>query len=104
MSEGVAVGDWKLDLIANELTFAGSHIATLPQQATETLELLMSRHGELVYRREFIEEIWGGDHLRGEKGLTGQIWLLRRVIKGKFPDGLIIKTLPRKGYRLIVRC
>jgi len=89
-------GEFCVDDVERALRRNGE-IVLLPPRVFDTLFLLVSRHGELLTKREMLDEIWK-DAFVEEGNLTQNIYLLRKTL-GKMPDGREwIETLPRKGY------
>ena len=61
----------------------------------------MENKGELVNRPDFIEIIWEGNYLVGEKALTRNVSRLRALLKKhQLEQQLDIKTIAKKGYLL----
>ena len=57
---------------------------------------LARRPGQVVTKRELLDEVWG-DVAVGEAVLTNAVWQLRRAFGGR---GSVIETIPTTGYRL----
>ena len=73
----------------------------LEHQLGQILLLLFDKRGELVEKEVFIEKIWEGNLLIGQKALTKNIFKLRKLLKQYNLEGdLIIETIPKKGYSL----
>jgi eukaryotic-like serine/threonine-protein kinase len=68
----------------------------------EVLALLASAHGAPVTRQAFINAIWDGNDLVGERGVNNTIFSLRRVLQDNDAQHPLIRTLPRRGYQLAV--
>ena len=76
----------------------------LENQLMRILLLLVKHEGELVHKDTFINEIWEGNKLVGAKALTKNIFKLRELCKKNgIEQDIRIETIPKKGYRLIVR-
>ncbi|CAN5609152.1 hypothetical protein BH10ACI3_BH10ACI3_24400 [soil metagenome] len=89
-------GDFRIDA-AKRLLRRNGELIMLPPRVFDTLFLLVSTHGELLTKREMLDEIWK-DAFVEEGNLTQNIYLLRKML-GKMQDGREwIETLPRKGY------
>ena len=74
----------------------------LPPKAMETLLVLASNHGSLVTREELIDEVWGKDH-GSREALSHAISEIRHALDDHADDPKYIQTLPKRGYRLIIR-
>jgi DNA-binding winged helix-turn-helix (wHTH) protein len=68
----------------------------------EVLALLASANGAPVTRQAFINAIWDGNDLVGERGVNNTIFSLRRVLQDNDAQHPLIRTLPRRGYQLAV--
>ncbi|MBX2873832.1 MAG: winged helix-turn-helix domain-containing protein [Saprospiraceae bacterium] len=65
--------------------------------------LLLLHQGQLVPRQTFVDEVWEGNVWVGEKALTRNISRLRSLLRAhQIDDCCLIKTLPKKGYSLMV--
>ena len=74
----------------------------LPPKAMETLLVLASNHGSLVTREELIDEVWGKDH-GSKEALSHAISEIRHALDDHADNPKYIQTLPKRGYRLIIR-
>lgn len=99
-SNGNAVyefGPFRLDTRQHQLLRDGVVVALTPK-AFDTLSILVRRHGEVVSRRELIEQVWLGAFVE-EGGLTRNISVLRKALAGDEGDQAFIETIPKRGYR-----
>lgn len=76
--------------------------ASLEPKVMAVLVRLAETPGELVSRREFTDSIWATEY-GGDESLTRAISLLRKVLARVGAQGVAIETIPRKGYRLVVK-
>lgn len=70
-----------------------------------TLELLLSRNGEIVARHELREALW--PHRRVvmfESSITAVIRELRRALDDNPKAPRFIETVPKRGYRFVAPC
>lgn len=68
----------------------------------EVLKLLIDGKGKVVSKERLISEVWD-NYGGGEEGLLQAISKLRKVFQDDARNPKIIKTIPKKGYRLLVR-
>jgi len=64
--------------------------------------MLVESPDNMVSRKELIDVVWEGNFLVGNKGLTQAIWQLRKILETGV-NGKTIETLPKKGYRLLLK-
>lgn len=96
ISELYEFGEFQLDRGLRTLKRHGEMIPLAPR-VFETLFLLVARNGEVLSKREMLDEIWQ-DAFVEESNLTQNIYTLRKTL-GKQSDGREwIETMPRKGY------
>lgn len=89
-------GQFSVDAVSRTLKRQGELIALAPR-VFDTLFLLVTRHGQVLTKREMLDAVWQ-DAFVEEGNLTQNIYTLRKTL-GKQPDGgEWIETLPRKGY------
>ncbi len=67
----------------------------LEPRLMQILKLLVSKKGEVVPRKAFIEAIWG-NYSSGDELLTHSICLIRNAL-----DKSLIQTIPKQGYMLV---
>lgn len=72
----------------------------LRRKELEVLALLAAAGGEQVARSVFIEQVWQGNPIVGEQGLTDTISALRRSLMDTDRQNPLILTIPRRGYQL----
>ena len=93
-------GDYALD--AERMVLRGPRgVVGLPPKALLTLLALLEQQGEVVFKHQLMERVWGGTFVE-EGNLSQNIFLLRREL-GTSPEGSdYIQTLSRRGYRINV--
>ena len=72
----------------------------LRRKELEVLALLAEAGGEQVARSVFIEQVWQGNPIVGEQGLTDTVSALRRSLLDNDRENPLILTIPRRGYQL----
>lgn len=76
-------------------------LVSLTPKALETLLVLVRSSGEVVGKRELLDEVWP-DTFVEESTLSQNILTLRKTL-GAFEEGSqFIATIPRRGYRFVV--
>ncbi|MDX1459629.1 MAG: tetratricopeptide repeat protein, partial [Xanthomonadales bacterium] len=96
------IGPLTLDLMNNRLAGPAGDTAALPHKSVRVLALLSRNAGHLVTRNELIDRIWDGNYITGPNRLNDEIWKIRRELKAQHGHTVRIKTVPRKGYCLVV--
>ena len=84
------------------IQFGYSEKQSLQPRWIEVLNYLVENHPRIIPREELIDKIWNGNSYVGEKSLTNVIWNLRNSFKKEGEDQLIIETIRKAGYRLLV--
>lgn len=97
--ETIHFEDFELDRRAYELRRGGSvvHLERIP---FDLLNLLVERRGELVTRKEILEQIWGKDvFVDGDNGINTAVRKIRLALKEDPENPRFLRTVPGKGYR-----
>lgn len=76
--------------------------ASLEPRIMQVLLLLLDASGTVVTRDQIFDECWGGV-IVGDDSINRAIGRLRRVLTEVAPGAVDIETIPRTGYRLILR-
>ncbi len=74
----------------------GGHLHLEPR-FVQVLQILMDQNGQTVNRETLVEAVWD-NYGGGDEALTQAISHLRNHLDD--PDGQLIQTIPKKGYRL----
>jgi tetratricopeptide (TPR) repeat protein/TolB-like protein/DNA-binding winged helix-turn-helix (wHTH) protein len=74
----------------------------LSSRASEILLYLASHPGDVLSRDALLSHVWG-DGKGSEEALTHAVSELRHALHDRADDPRFIQTLPRRGYRLLVR-
>jgi len=93
----VHVGRYAVNLPEREV-LCGDRRIQLPWRGFEALQMLIEAKGEVVNREELFARLWPGITV-GESSLNQCIAKLRRDL-GEPPEGGLIETVARRGYRL----
>ncbi len=91
------------DVVVNfkrmEASKKGKPISLSPKEY-QILELLLRHRGEVVSRRQFLEEIWGYDEMPSTRTVDNQLVTLRQKLSPKDPETYIV-TIHGVGYKFI---
>lgn len=93
-------GCCELDTTRHVLRRDGREQAVEPQ-VFDLLHLMLRHPGDLVSRDALIETVWGG-RIVSEATIDARINAARRAIGDDGRAQAVIRTVPRRGYRLIV--
>jgi eukaryotic-like serine/threonine-protein kinase len=90
-----------LDPISGSVTWNGqsTHIR---RQELLLLAVLAAAKGEIVTRQTLIDQVWEGNDLVGESGISVAIYNLRRSLHEGNGSQPLIRTVPRKGYQILL--
>ncbi len=94
----LAVGDLRLDP-ASRRCFRGVTEVHLTAREFALAELLARRHGEVVSRRDIIEQVWDSDVAGDSNVVEVYVGYLRRKLDQPFGSHLL-QTVRGAGYRL----
>jgi DNA-binding response OmpR family regulator len=96
----LTVGDLSLDRSLFALSSEGSSVTLTPTEF-RLMEYMMERAGALVTAEELLEKVWGFfPHTGSGDVVRSHMRNLRRKIGKVVPGREVIRTLPRRGYRL----
>jgi len=82
------------------LLFRDDETVPLAPKVSETLRVLLERHGTVVEKAELLREVWP-DTTVEEIGLARNISQLRKALGDESEAGNFIETLPKRGYRFV---
>lgn len=91
--------DCILDPERRELTRASNAVSVGPQVFDLLLYLVQNRD-RVVSKDHMIEAVWGG-RIVSESTLTSHINAVRKAIGDSGEDQLLVRTIPRKGFRFV---
>ncbi len=93
--------DIKIDFKKLEASRDGEAIS-LTHKEFQILELLIRCKGEVVSRRQFLDEIWGYDEMPSTRTVDNQLLNLRKKLFGKNADTQkFIVTVHGAGYKFV---
>ena len=93
------IGEWWVRPQRNELE-KGAEVVHVEARSMAVL-VCLARHAPGVTTRKFLlEEVWR-DALVSDEVISLAIWELRRALSDSARDPAYIKTVPRRGYRLL---
>jgi DNA-binding response OmpR family regulator len=91
----VQVGDVEVDLTRHEARRGGEVVPLAPREFA-LLAALVEHRGQVLSRRQLLDQAWGYDFYGDERTVDVHVRQLRRKLGG----GLPLATLRRSGYRL----
>jgi len=105
-SQSVRFGGFELDLNTGELRSTEapdpSDKVILREQVFQVLRILLEREGKIVTREEIKGRLWPDDTVVDfDHSINATINTLRRALGDSADDPRYIKTLARRGYRLV---
>jgi DNA-binding winged helix-turn-helix (wHTH) protein/tetratricopeptide (TPR) repeat protein len=94
---------FELDASSSELRRGGGVVKLSPQPC-RVLEALVRQCGEVVSRNDIREQVWSGDtFVDFDQGLNFCIRQIREALGDDADAPRFIETLPRRGYRFLLR-
>jgi len=66
------------------------------------LKYFLEHIGDVVSREELLEKVWDQNVDLFSNSINVHLYNLRKKIKAKLPDHQLIKTVPRKGFKLLL--
>jgi two-component system alkaline phosphatase synthesis response regulator PhoP len=97
--EAVAFADVTVDFKKMEAARKGKPLA-LTAKEFQILELLVRRRGEVVSRRQFLEDVWGYDEMPSTRTVDNQVVTLRQKLSPQDPEAYIV-TVHGVGYKFV---
>ena len=91
------IGSFEFDIETGELRGASGRAVPLRPQTARVMAALLSREGDLVSKRELMDEVWTDTHVTDDS-LVQCICEIRKALGPK--DGKLLRTVPRHGYRI----
>ena len=96
-------GPFELNLRSGELS-RGARRVILQEQPFQILQILVASSGELVTHEEIRKRLWPNDTVvEYDHSIHTAIKKLRQALGDSAENPKYIETVPRRGYRLIVR-
>lgn len=93
-----SVAGWLVDPGAHEISRAGTTVRLEPR-VMRLLVALAARAGSTVTRDELRRSVWDGEHVE-PNALNRSVSQLRKALGDDARDPRVVKTIPRRGYRL----
>ncbi len=97
----IMLGDWVFSPESASLARGGER-RRLEHRAARVLELLCRRRGAPVSTAELVDKVWEGRSL-SQNSVAVVIADLRRALDDDSRQPRYIETIPKRGYRLLVR-
>jgi DNA-binding winged helix-turn-helix (wHTH) protein len=94
--------EFQIDGRTGELV-TGTRRVVLQPRVADLLVAIADRPGQLVTREELYERLWKGTHAEYRIGLDTAMKKLRSMLSLAGAEGVLVETLPRRGYRLLLR-
>ena len=98
-SKRFRVGKWQVEPEAGQMT-DGDTAIQVPPRLIVLLELLVADAGKTVSREDLIEALWPRGFVN-EEALSRAVNELRSLLGDNARNPEFIKTIPKRGYRLI---
>jgi len=95
------VGPWDFSPKLKELKGANGAVVKLEDKIAHVLETLCRHDGATVSKEELITAVWEGREV-SEQTIPVAISKLRKLLGDSSADPVMLETVPRKGYRLMV--
>ena len=95
-STNVKFDDFELDLSRRRI-YRGGDPVPLFAKAFDILEVLVSRNGEVVTKRELMDAVWPDQYVE-EANLTVQVSAIRKALGEYRHSPKYLITIPGKGY------
>jgi DNA-binding winged helix-turn-helix (wHTH) protein/TolB-like protein/Tfp pilus assembly protein PilF len=93
------IGDWLVDRATNEIC-RGSELVHLEPKVIDLLIALAQRADQVVSREELLAQVWSGVVVSDDV-LTQGVIKLRKALGDTSKEPVYIRTIPKRGYRLI---
>ncbi|MEX0298449.1 MAG: winged helix-turn-helix domain-containing protein [Kordiimonas sp.] len=95
------IGDWVFMPAEKQLTNSSGETHPLEDKASDLLELLCVRRGDIVSREEIIEKVWQGRNL-SEQTVPVAISKIRKALGEAGTDSKWLQTVPKRGYKIVL--
>ncbi len=95
------VAELTIDPVRRRLSGPDGEVAVEPLVMRLLLEFV-DRQGQVLQRRELFDQLWGNAQV-GDDSLNRLVGSLRRALARTINGSVLIETVPRVGYRLIVQ-
>lgn len=102
MNQDFRLGPWVVRPTLNSVSQNGNAIRVEPK-AMEVLVCLADADGVVVSKDKLIADVWSDTPFVGDDVLTRNISELRRALGDDAKAPRVIETIPKKGYRLLMK-
>src|SRR5512145_202574 len=92
-------GDYVLHTERREL-WRGEQCLAIEPKVFQVLLYLVEHRERVITKAELLDHCWPDTYV-SESALRRCLTRLRKVVEGKYPPQLVLKTLPRQGYRFV---
>lgn len=99
--QSFCVGNWRIEPDFDRIS-SGNEQVRIPPRVMQVLVCLAAHAGEVVTRRQLIDDVWSTRYVTAA-ALTRSIFLLRKALRDDPKDPSYVHTVPRRGYRLVAR-
>ncbi len=94
------LGDWWVRPQRNELERDGE-TAHVEARSMDVLVCLGRHAPKVVSKQRLLQEVWQDSPYVGDDAISHAVWELRKALGDSARDPVYIKTVPRKGYRVV---
>ena len=91
--------NYELDINSQELKENDNQVKVEPQ-VFDLLVYMIENRGKLIDHQELIESIWKG-RIVSDSAIAARISAARKAVGDNGKDQLVIKTVPRKGFKFL---
>ncbi len=98
--EAITLGPWRVEPRRRRIAH-GDHEVRLEPRVMQTLVCLARKAGATLTREELMQAVWGHTHI-SEDALNRTVSQLRKAFQHGSRVAVLIETVPRVGYRLVV--
>jgi DNA-binding winged helix-turn-helix (wHTH) protein/TolB-like protein len=98
-----AFDEWTFEPASGELRKGDVSTVRLQPQPARLLALLLERAGDVVTRDDIVASVWGHTTVEFDQAVNYAVRQIRIALGESATDGRYIETLPRRGYRFLVR-
>lgn len=91
--------NYELDISSQELKKNDNQVKVEPQ-VFDLLVYMIEKRGKLIDHQELIESIWKG-RIVSYSAIAARISAARKAVGDSGKDQLVIKTVPRKGFKFL---
>ena len=101
LSDGFWLQGWFIDPLHGRFASEAGHQLHIEPKVMDVLLCLARHHGKVVSRKQLLDAVWG-DVVVSEEVLTRCVSELRTALNDTARQRRFIKTIPKRGYSLII--